>query len=235
MVLTDEDDPATSARYLQPGEKLLRFSPHVGIKKFYFNAYITDRRIFLIDRGEKKIGMISKEIPRDLVTGSHLESPASGDPILVLTVRTTEDDVRTMKITFVQEGRDRSPEIEEWISLLHGRPIRPAKSVLRHREPSSYPYKEDAERPIPGHHEQVRVEERDTAPAAAPQAVVPDKTLPEQKKGSSITSPADSRSEPLPHPDPASVSFCHHCGRKIPVGANYCPYCGTRIHHPGNS
>ena len=128
MVQADENDAGSGpGQYLVPGEVLLRSSSSVGIKKFFFNAYITDRRIFLVDQNEKKPGIISKDIPRDVVMGSHLESPGTPDPFLVLTIRTSEDETRTMKIAFVQAGNDRTAEIEEWISLLHGRPLRSVK------------------------------------------------------------------------------------------------------------
>ncbi len=53
----DESDSGTGpGQYLVPGETLLRYSSSVGIKKFFFNAYITDRRIFLVDQNKKNLG-----------------------------------------------------------------------------------------------------------------------------------------------------------------------------------
>ena len=61
-------------QYLKSGERLLRVSDRVRIKKFIFTAYITDQRVFLIDKNEKKPGITSKEIPRDMIISSILES-----------------------------------------------------------------------------------------------------------------------------------------------------------------
>lgn len=40
-------------RYLQPGEELLIFSTEVQIKKFKFEAFLTDKRLFLVDLTKK--------------------------------------------------------------------------------------------------------------------------------------------------------------------------------------
>ena len=121
-------------RHLKHGERLLRISDNVRIKKFTFTAYITDQRVFLIDKNEKKPGVTSKEIPRDVIISSILES-ADRDPFLVLNIRTSADESRTMKIAFIEEENDRTCEIEEWINILHGRPLRTVKPASRQREP----------------------------------------------------------------------------------------------------
>lgn len=244
MVQADNDDSGGRAeQFLEPGEKVMRYSSTVGIKKFHFNAYITDRRIFLIDQNEKKMGVISKEIPRDVVMGSHLESPGSPDPFLVLTIRTSVDETRTLKIAFIQEGDDRTAEIEEWISLLHGRPIRPSKSIMRHREPTVTVQKDDLhhaksnektdqEQPaseeavvsvVRHRHDQskARHREADTSPGARP--VIMENGSPAGKQSTG------------PVPRGTEISFCHHCGKKAPGGANFCPFCGTKLHRPDHS
>jgi hypothetical protein len=244
MVHSDENDAGNGpGEYLAPGEKLLRYSSSVGIKKFYFNAYITDRRIFLVDQNEKKHGVISKEIPRDVVIGSHLESPGSPDPFLVLTIRTSEDESRTMKIAFVQEDNDRTAEIEEWISLLHGRPLRPVKSVIRHREVPVTVHKDDDPRTKPYekqgppqnsynethgygtlHHrgqEKARPVEPDTTPLAEPVLNMDERPPAGQNIG--------------PGSDAGKIAFCHHCGKRAPSGGNFCPFCGTKLHRPDHS
>ena len=37
-----------------------------------------------------------------------ISKPGIPDPYLVLTIRTSEDETRTMKIAFIQEGNDRT-------------------------------------------------------------------------------------------------------------------------------
>jgi hypothetical protein len=245
MVQANENDAGSGpGQYLVPGEVLLRLSSSVGIKKFFFNAYITDRRIFLVDQNEKKPGIISKDIPRDIVMGSHLESPGAPDPFLVLTIRTSEDETRIMKIAFVQQGNDRTAEIEEWISLLHGRPLRSVKSVTRHREAPVTVHKDDSPRVKPhekqvptqnpvqeaygygtihqqGGQDKVRHAEPGNFPAAVPALHDDERPAAGQKRGTV--------------PDAGEIAFCHHCGKRAPNGANFCPFCGTKLHRPGGA
>jgi hypothetical protein len=239
----ENDTGSGPGQYLVPGEVLLRSSSSVGIKKFFFNAYITDRRIFLVDQNEKKPGIISKDIPRDVVMGSHLESPGTPDPFLVLTIRTSEDETRIMKIAFVQVDNDRTAEIEEWISLLHGRPLRSVKSVSRHREAPVMVHKDETprvklhEKPAPAQNsyhevygygtlhqrgqEKARPAAPDNFPVAAPVDQDGERSVAGQQR--------------MPAPEAGEIAFCHHCGKKAPPGANFCPFCGTKLHRPGGS
>jgi hypothetical protein len=244
MVQADENDAGSGpGQYLVPGEVLLRSSRSVGIKKFIFNAYITDRRIFLVDQNEKKPGIISKDIPRDVVMGSHLESPGIPDPFLVLTIRTSEDETRTMKIAFVQAGNDRTAEIEEWISLLHGRPLRSVKSVIRHREATVTAHKDDSHKVKP--HEKQDLPQNVLHEAHGYGTIHQrgqEKSLPVEPANVPVAASAyhgDERPTPGqrsgPVPDAGEISFCHHCGKRAPDGANFCPFCGTKLHRPGSA
>ncbi|MCX6700249.1 MAG: zinc ribbon domain-containing protein [Methanomicrobiales archaeon] len=246
MVQAYENDPGNGPeQYLEPGERVLRYSSSVGIKKLSFNACITDKRIFLIDQDEKKPGVISKEFPRDVVMGSHLESPGSPDPFLVLTIRTSADETRTMKIAFVQEGADRTAEIEEWISLLHGRPLKPVKSITRHREFPVTVHKDDLhpskppEKPVhqqheapdavdqgTGHHRgtgKAHLRGPDNSPILIARPVIMEEKRPVARQNSGYA------------PDATEIAFCHHCGKKAPEGANFCPFCGTTLHRPDHT
>ncbi len=127
----DEEEGGLSP-YLQAGEQVLIGSLNVSVKKFFFHAYMTDRRIFLIDTQEKKLKVTAKDVPRNTLAGSIIEYSENSDPVLVLSIRSPDDDIKTMKIVFVQNGMDRTAEIDEWIALLHkedeprARPKRPA-------------------------------------------------------------------------------------------------------------
>jgi hypothetical protein len=220
-------------QYLKPGERLLRTSDRVRIKKFIFTAYITDQRVFLIDKNEKKPGVTSKEIPREVIISSILES-ADVDPFLVLNIRTSEDESRTMKIAFVEEGTDRTHEIEEWINILHGRPLRTSKPTARKEPatlvPRSVPAKirfpeKTAPHGEPTERVQVeKVQGETTAAFHAHETTVPPDVVPEEPAGQSGKEEQES-----------DVLFCHNCGRKIPPGANFCPYCGTKLHRSRTS
>ena len=218
-------------RYLKQGERLLRISDNVRIKKFTFTAYITDQRVFLIDKNEKKPGITSKEIPRDVIISSILES-SDIDPFLVLNIRTSADESRTMKIAFVEEGNDRTHEIEEWINILHGRPLRTAKPASRQREPPA-PLQKSPPVKTRGPEKTSSFEEpgqdKTTVETAVPHQIRETRVQPEIPPEEPGTQPDYQDQEP------GDIQFCHHCGKKIPPGANFCPYCGTKLHRSRTS
>ena len=53
--------------------------------------------------------------------------------MLVLSIRSQDDEIKTMKLVFVQNGMDRSGEIDEWIALLQeeDRPKKSPRDLLR--------------------------------------------------------------------------------------------------------
>jgi zinc-ribbon domain len=136
----DEEEGGLSA-YLQPGEQVLIGSLNVSVKKFFFHAYLTDRRIFLIDTQEKKLKVTAKDVARNTLAGSIIEFSENSDPVLVLSIRSQDDEIKTMKLVFVQNGMDRSGEIDEWIALLHEEDL-PKKSA---RRPAPEPEAEEGE------------------------------------------------------------------------------------------
>jgi hypothetical protein len=115
----EEEEEGGLSPYLQAGEQVLIGSLNVSVKKFFFHAYMTDRRIFLIDTMEKKLKVTAKDVPRNTLAGSIVEFSENSDPVLVLSIRSADEEIKTMKIVFVQNGMDRSAEIDEWIALLH--------------------------------------------------------------------------------------------------------------------
>ena len=139
-----EEEQGGLSRILQPGEQVRIGSLNVSVKKFLFHAYLTNKRIFLIDTQEKKLKVTAKDIPVETVAGSIVEFSENSDPVLVLSIKSAEDEIKTMKIVFVQDGVDRSPEIDDWIGLLHeeqqpekprGAPVRqPAEPVAEREE-----------------------------------------------------------------------------------------------------
>ncbi|MGA2162031.1 MAG: zinc ribbon domain-containing protein [Methanoregula sp.] len=117
----EEEEGGLSA-ILQPGEQVLIGSLNVSVKKFFFHAYLTNKRIFLIDTQEKKLKVTAKDIPRDTIADSIVEYSENADPVLVLSVKSADDEVKTMKLVFTQNGSDRTGEIDDWISLLSQEP-----------------------------------------------------------------------------------------------------------------
>jgi RNA polymerase subunit RPABC4/transcription elongation factor Spt4 len=118
-VESEEDEEGGGlSPYLQPGEQVQIGSLNVSVKKFFFHAYLTDKRIFLIDTQEKKLKVTAKDVARETIAGCSSEFSENSDPVLVLSIRSPDDEIKTMKIVFVQNGMDRSTETGEWISLL---------------------------------------------------------------------------------------------------------------------
>jgi hypothetical protein len=136
---TDEEGEGGLSVYLQKGEHVLIGSLNITVKKFFFHAYLTDQRIFLIDTQEKKVKVTAKDIPRDSIIGSIIEFSENSDPVLVLSIRSPDDEIKTMKLVFVQNGMERSDEIDEWIALLHEEdkskiPASQAEEIPEHEE-----------------------------------------------------------------------------------------------------
>ncbi|NTW92049.1 MAG: zinc ribbon domain-containing protein [Methanoregulaceae archaeon] len=222
----DEQESAGADKYLFPGEQLRIWSSDIQIKKFMFEAYLTSRRLFLIDQHDRKPGVTAKEIPVESILGAYLEDSPAREPVIVISVRTADDDIRLMKMTFAHIGKDRGSEAEEWVHLVaHATPADPAKTLVREGE---------AERPR-------------TDPVISPEAralsdtmivplpgkrPVPDEPAEQKEQPVSSSRQAQRSSGMAP---PASqvttqVLYCFHCGRKLPIEANFCPYCGTKVH-----
>ncbi|MDD1704003.1 MAG: zinc-ribbon domain-containing protein [Methanoregula sp.] len=129
----EEEEEGGLSKILQPGEQVLIGSLNISVKKFFFHAYLTNQRIFLIDTQEKKLKVTAKDIQRDTIVGSIIEFSENSDPVLVLSIRSTDDEIKTMKIVFAQNGMDRSAEIDEWVALLNEEK-RPKKGQKRRVE-----------------------------------------------------------------------------------------------------
>ena len=139
---TDEEEGGGLSAILQPEEQVLIGSLNISVKKFFFHAYLTNKRIFLIDTQEKKLKVTAKDIARDTIIGSIVEFSENSDPVLVLSIRSADDEIKTMKLVFAQNGMDRSDEIDEWITLINEdkhpkKPYKPAgeESSLQEKEP----------------------------------------------------------------------------------------------------
>lgn len=149
----DEEEGGLSA-ILQPGEQVQIGSLNVSVKKFFFHAYLTNTRIFLIDTQEKKLKVTAKDVARDTIAGCISEFSENSDPVLVLSIRSPDDEIKTMKIVFVQNGMDRSTEIDEWLSLLQDE--RPHKKSSKKKVEEPVPDEQEpahappAEKPAPG-------------------------------------------------------------------------------------
>ena len=147
---TGEDEGGLSV-YLQPGEQVLIGSLNIAVKKFFFHAYLSNQRIFLIDTQEKKVKVTAKDIPRDTIAGSIIEYSESSDPVLVLSLKSADDEIKTMKLIFIQNGMDRSDEIDEWITLLQEQVPQkkiPVQAPEEIPEPPEEPKPVQAEKPL---------------------------------------------------------------------------------------
>lgn len=221
--MTGEEELQGPERYLRPGEELLVYTPDVKIKKFRFDAYLTNTRLFLTDQDEKTPGVTAKEIPIDSVADTYLEHSASQEPILVLSIRTSDDDFRTMKMVFVHTGTDRLSQAEEWMHLIkHRYPESSMQPETRTPAPSLSAEARALSETIifPG---TSRVEQKSPPPqepVSAPLAATPRVST---KEAPPVRSAAGDATI-------TQIQFCHHCGHRIPPDANFCPYCGTRMH-----
>jgi hypothetical protein len=239
------DDEGGLDRYLQPGEELFISSENIGIKKFLFTACLTDRRLFLIDQKGACLGITAKEIPKEYIVESYLDAPPGTDPVLILSIKTADDETRTMKLGFQQSGEDRTPECEEWMVLFReGKrssmdiftPVvtseneilrKPTAPTLVWPAEPAVQTRSKAEQipPSAGTSEQTNIPARDSVLREIP-----------VEKGSKVVTPEVPVTRNRPEQTRNTgyeVLYCHHCGKKIPENANFCPFCGTKTHDPG--
>lgn len=209
----DEEEGGLSP-YLQPGEQVLIGSLNVSVKKFFFHAYMTDRRIFLIDTMEKKLKVTAKDVPRNTLAGSIIESSENSDPVLVLSIRSPDDEIKTMKIVFVQNGMDRSAEIDEWIALLHkeDEPAPKKKRPVPEEPVEPEPEQEAPEKPrVPARNQELR-------PAKKPVKDL-EKQPPVKRLISYTRAPEEvsSHEQPVSPPRRAQVRQVTETSKKVPV------------------
>ena len=211
----EEEEGGGLTPYLQAGEQVLIGSLNVSVKKFFFHAYMTDRRIFLIDTQEKKLKVTAKDVPRNTLAGSIVEFSENSDPVLVLSIRSADDDIKTMKIVFVQNGMDRSAEIDEWIALLHKddepapRPRRPVAEEPAEPEPEE----EAAPRP------RIPVKNQELRPTKKPIREL-EKQPPVKRLISFTKAPEE---EPSPEEQPVSPPRRAQVVRQVPESAGRVP------------
>jgi hypothetical protein len=218
----NDDEPAGAERYLHPGENLRVCSSDIQIKKFRFEAYLTNKRLFLIDQNDRKSGITAKEIPVQSIISSYLEESPAREPVLVLSVRTSDDDIRTMKMALVHTGEDRAREAEEWVHLISQVVSAAVPGRIQAPEPVTAPEARTlsdtmvfpVSRPSP-------------APAGKQDAQLPVKPVkaPSAASGAATAPPSST----------AQIVYCYHCGKKLPGNANFCPFCGTRVHENHHS
>jgi hypothetical protein len=148
----EEEEEGGLSSLLQPNEQVLIGSLNVSVKKFLFHAYLTDQRIFLLDTHEKKLKVTAKDIPLDTITDSVVEYSETSDPVLVLSIRAADEEIKTMKLVFSQDGMDRSGEVDEWVGLLseQSRPKKHKKPpVQKGPVPEPVVEPEPEEEPVP--------------------------------------------------------------------------------------
>ena len=212
-----DEEPAGAERYLYPGENLRIFSSDIQIKKIRFESYLTNKRLFLIDQNDRKSGITAKEIPIQTIVSSNLEASPAREPVLVLSVRTSDDDVRTMKLVFMHTGEDRGREAEEWVHLIEQTASAAIPGGIQAQEPATAP----EARPLTD--TMILPASRTPPPTARPaRAQSPGKPAADQAPapGATGTSPSSA----------VQIAYCFHCGKKLPEKANFCPFCGTRVH-----
>ena len=194
-----EEEEGGLSKILQPGEQVLIGSLNVSVKKFFFHAYLTNKRIFLIDTQEKKLKVTAKDIPRETIADSIVEYSENADPVLVLSVKSADDEVKTMKLVFSQNGTDRTGEIDDWIALLGREPE--TKKPRRQAPPQKSSEPEEEERPEEEPEEELPP--RPTKPSARPEEMHPArKPLKEHERQPPVKRliPLARESEPEPEP-----------------------------------
>jgi hypothetical protein len=200
----DEEEEGGLSRILQQGEQVLIGALNVSVKKFFFHAYLTNQRIFLIDTQEKKLKVTAKDVPRNTIAGSIIEYSENSDPVLVISIRSADDDIKTMKLVFAQNGMDRSAEIDEWVALLsEDRPAKkpkrpPVEEVVRpEEEPEQEPEPPRPAKPVQKPPQELR-------PARKPTKDL--EKQPPVKRLLSMYKMPEEEPAPLPEPEPEVIT-----------------------------
>jgi len=221
-----DEEPAGAERYLLPGEQLRICSSDIQIKKFRFEAYLTNRRLFLIDQHDPKPGLTAKEIPVESILAAYLEDSPAHEPVIVISVRSTDDDIRTMKMTYAHTGEDRALEAEEWVHLIAHASLADIDKSIRNDAAAERPQSTHVISP-----EARSLSDTMIVPSSGKRHV-PER--PVVKKEELVPSyhqvPKNSGATPTTPKVLTQITYCFHCGRKLPLEANFCPYCGTRVH-----
>jgi hypothetical protein len=194
-----EEEEGGLSKILQPGEQVLIGSLNVSVKKFFFHAYLTNKRIFLIDTQEKKLRVTAKDIPRDTIAGCIVEYSENADPVLVLSVKSADDEVKTMKLVFAQNGTDRTGEIDDWVAMLGREPE--TKKPQRQAPPQKTMEPEENEPPVEEPPEEIPA--RPAKPMARPEEMRPArKPLKEHERQQPVKRLIPLAREPEPEPEP---------------------------------
>lgn len=217
----DEEEGGLSA-VLQPGEQVLVGALNVAVKKFSFHAYLTNQRIFLIDTQEKKIKVTAKDVSRDTIVGSIVEISENSDPVLVLSLKSEDDEIKTMKLVFVQGGTDRSAEIDEWISLLQGEEPAPARKPGK-RPAAARPRESVVEEEPWEERPAVRKPQRRPAPAKV-QEPIDDEEYGEEEEEEPAPVRVPERARPRPELQPVKRPVKKDHERQPPVKRLVSPY-----------
>jgi hypothetical protein len=199
----DDEEEGGLSKILQPGEQVLIGSLNVTVKKFFFHAYLTNQRIFLIDTQEKKLKVTAKDVARDTIAGSIVEFSESSDPVLVLSIKSGEDEIKTMKLVFVQSGMDRSGEIDEWIALLHEEEP-PKKSPRRPAPEPEEPVDSEDEEPVFARPPEKPRQKQELHPAKKP--LKDHERQPPVKRLLSLYKVPDEEPIQVPEPEPKTVA-----------------------------
>jgi hypothetical protein len=254
------DSPPEENRpsFLHAGERILQRAENIAIKKFLFTAYLTNRRLLLFSSGKEETKVAAKEIPAETIVDANLEALDHPEPTLLLSIRTSDDEIRTMKLVFARIGTgaaaDRTAEVGEWIRLLTGEsdplslrqtaprnPLQRASSPMSERQRAAPIFSQvDHVRSVPAApqftHDVPAGQEVPGTPA--PQGAPSRGPGIYQGEGQVDRSTQGFISTASRHPGdrhegavPSDIPlFCYHCGKRIPPMANFCPYCGTKIH-----
>lgn len=197
-------------------ETILITTPDVFVKSVAFEAYLTNKRIILIDRRKNIIPQ--KDILLATIHDAQSGENAIHDPVLSVTLITSSGEKKQVVLSFPQKtGGVRNRERDEW-----------AKTV---RELTTSSVQRVVRTVIPGHKEFRNATGEHQAPVkikivGRPSAEEPT-VVPAPAEGVSLTGQSEQEpvaTEQLPH-----GSFCSRCGNRVGPEALFCNRCGARL------
>lgn len=182
-------DPSANLR----DERITLKSRNVSIKNRSFNAYLTNKRLILLDSDDPR-GESSRDIDRNEIVMARIGEDLSGTPTLNLSVKASNGEIKRMIITFIGAPDERSEELGEWVSELR-------EGILSRKEDVN----------------EVFGKVESAVPPARPDSNIPLTPRPAPQKPE-MPSPAPGQFAFCPNCGEKLISnsrFCHSCGSDI--------------------
>jgi len=121
-------DPSANLR----DERINLKSRNVSIKNRSFSAYLTNKRLILLDSDDPR-GESSRDIDRQDIVMARTGEDLSGTPTLNLSIKASNGEIKRMIITFIGAPEERNEELSNWVTEIR-------EGILSRNEVENQPF-----------------------------------------------------------------------------------------------